>query len=101
MKPRNKKPSLNEMGFSKWPFKNPFKKEAHKDHDHDHGNTPPKNVEIYTIAVVLDGEVWEVLRAQEKLADLFLANPTFILVTDETGTPKIGMKYEDEQFRQA
>jgi hypothetical protein len=32
---------------------------------------------------------------------MFLANPTFVLVTEETGTAKIGMRYENEKFEEA
>ena len=94
MKPRNKKPSFREMGLGFRLFK---KKHA----PHQHENPAPENIEIYTVAVILDGKVWEVLRAQDRLADMFLANPTFVLVTEETGTAKIGMKYEDEKFEEA
>lgn len=96
MKPKHKKPSRSKMGLGL--FTNPFKKPVH---NHGDANPAPENIEIYTVAVILDGKVWEVLRAQDRLADMFLANPTFVLVTEETGAAKIGMKYEDEEFKEA
>ncbi len=103
MKPRHKKPSKKELGMPTVPFFDLFKK---KDHQHDHGSNiahnhgtePPTGVPIYTIAVILDGKVYEVLRAQEKLADIFLSNPTFILVDEQTNQAKIGMEYKDGKF---
>lgn len=108
MKPRHKKPSKKEVGMAGWGIfsknKNP-KTEGHKEHQaknvvHDHGEPPPEGVPIYTIAVILDDEVYEVLRAQEKLGDIFLATPKFVLVDEETGQARIGMDYVDGKFRE-
>lgn len=102
MKPRHKKPSLRDVGMKGWSLLRTTKPTEHSHaHDgHNHGGTPPENVPIHTIAVLLDGQVYEVLRAQDKLADIFLSNPTFVLVGEKTGQPRIGMEYKDGQFRE-
>lgn len=38
----------------------------------------PSNVEMNHIAVILDGVVQDVIRAQNRLAALFLSNPKFV-----------------------
>jgi hypothetical protein len=107
MKPRHSKPSREELGLPPKPsIFNLFKKDAKghlPSHNHSHGHnhshrSEPENIAIYTIAVVLDGQVYEVLRAQETMADLLLSQPTFVLVTDETSIAKINYKYVDGKF---
>lgn len=105
MKPRHKKPSKKELGMPSIPFFDLFKKTDHSHQQdkaviHNHGTEPPKDVPIYTLAVVLDGQVYEVLRAQSVLADIFLSKPDFVLVDDVTGKAKIGMEYKDGKFRE-
>ena len=106
MKPRHKKPKPKEVGMKGWSLLGaikPAKSAAHNhnhENGHNHGGNPPEGVPIYTIAVILDGEVYEVLRAQEKLADIFLATPTFVLDEEQTGQARIGMEYKDGQFRE-
>lgn len=39
----------------------------------------PPSIKVYHLAVVLDDKVVEVMRAQEKLADILTANPQFII----------------------
>lgn len=59
----------------------------------------PQNIVINHIAVVLDGRVEEVIRAENRLAALFLSKPDFIEFDPEKIRPTIGWKYEDDQFR--
>ena len=68
---------------------------------HEHAGPPPTpvNKEINTIAVVLDGEVQEVIRAENRLTALFLSEPEFILVTDLENRPTLGWKYVDGVFK--
>ncbi len=112
MRPRHKKPKPEEMGMVSKSLLRLLSKPLEVQHDHaeghshdaeatahDHGTPPPADVPIYTIAVLLDGQVYEVLRAQEKLGDIFLANPEFVLVDEETGQAKIGMDYIDGKFK--
>jgi hypothetical protein len=107
MKPRHKKPKPKDVGMVRTPFFDLFKKPSEKQHQHnaqkpeafhDHGTPPPEGIPIYTIAVLLDGQVYEVLRAQEKLADIFLSAPKFVLVDEDTGQARIGMDYKDGKF---
>lgn len=55
-------------------------------------------IKVYQIAVVLDGEVVEVLRAQEKLADIILSSPKFVLFSSEETDVEIGGTYAKERF---
>ena len=73
----------------------------HKESVVDHKAAPPmpENAVVATIAIVLDGEVQEVIRAQDRLAALFLSSPSFIEVSDSLDTkPTIGWSYKDGVF---
>lgn len=63
---------------------------------------PPPNIEINHIAVVLDGIVQEILRGDNKMADLLTSQPTFILFSvdghNNHSAPKIGWKYDGKNF---
>jgi hypothetical protein len=61
-------------------------------------NEPPKDIDVHHIAVILDGKVYEILRAQDKLADMFLAQPTFVKFEPEDGV-HIGLLYADGEFK--
>lgn len=61
----------------------------------------PFGEKIVTIALVLDEEVQEIIKAQSGLASLFLSNPSFEEIDSELGVremPKIGWKYIDGRF---
>lgn len=52
---------------------------------------PPKK-----IALIIDGEVVEMLHADERLAAIFLSNPTIVDVTDiYAGTTFVGKTYDE------
>jgi hypothetical protein len=52
---------------------------------------PPKK-----IALIIDGEVVEMLHADERLAAIFLSNPTIVDVTDVyTGTTFVNKSYDE------
>jgi hypothetical protein len=54
--------------------------------------------DVSTLAIVVDGEVVDVMRAQAKLTSILLANPVFVKV-DTSATPiKIGDYYSDGEF---
>ena len=59
---------------------------------------PSLKAEINYIAVVLDGEVQEVLRAQNRLTALLLSEPQFIEFNPEDIRPEIGWLYDGEKF---
>jgi hypothetical protein len=82
-----------KRGEKKSPEKQPHE-------DHQHSNNPPKDSEIFTIAVVLDGVVQEVLRAEGRLAALLLSEPQLIDVSEFTGDdrPTIGWVKSESGF---
>jgi len=73
-------------------------KQPHEDHTHT--NNPPKDSEIFTIAVVLDEVVQEVLRAEGRLASLLLSEPKFIDISELKGDdrPTIGWIKSESGF---
>jgi len=109
MKPRHKIPKPGKIKVSSASFMqkiiNSFSKKhehsnGHSIHTHDtnHHTAEPENLMIHTIALVIDGQVFDVMRAQDSLADMLLAQPTFVLVTDNTSEAKINYKYVDGKF---
>lgn len=61
--------------------------------------SPPQNVTINHIAVVLDGRVEEIIRAQNRLSALLLSGPQFIEYDPEKDQPIIGeTTYENGKF---
>jgi hypothetical protein len=65
-------------------------------------NQPPPDPgeeNINYLAVILDDEVQEVLRAENRLAALFLSNPEFVEFNPSSGKyPMPGFKYINEEF---
>ncbi len=53
---------------------------------------------VYKLAVVLDDHVHEVLRVNEKLADIFLSQPKFVEFTDADHVHPGRTDYVDGQF---
>lgn len=51
---------------------------------------------LYSVAFVLDDEVQEVIRAEEKIAAILLSEPTIIDITNLDQKPTIGWKYNSE-----
>lgn len=68
-------------------------------HDHKAAPAAPAHGQVNTIAIVLDGEVQEVIRAEHRLTALMLSDPEFILVKTGTPKPTIGWKYIDGEFK--
>jgi hypothetical protein len=59
----------------------------------------PSGVELNHIAVILDGKVQDVIRAQNKIAALFLSSPKFVEFDPNTTMVKAGeTKYVKGQF---
>lgn len=61
----------------------------------------PFGEKIVNIAIVLDEEVQEIIRAQSALASLFLSNPSFEEIDeslDPGDAPRVGWKYIDGRF---
>lgn len=64
----------------------------------NHNPKPENVVEVYHLAVTLDDEVYEVMRAQKELADILLANPKFVLFSPEQSNVQKGMWYIKGEF---
>lgn len=79
--------------------KNRSKKNVSKESISTGASTPPPaDSDITTIAIVLDGEVQEVIRSEGRLAALLLSEPIFVEVSNDIERPTIGWKYEDGNF---
>lgn len=77
----------------------PTQKQSAIDYNASILNSAPKNVQINHIAVILDGKVEEVVRAQNRLAALLLANPKFVAFDPQDVYPRIGItEYKDDEF---
>ena len=59
----------------------------------------PSHGQINTIAIVLDGVVQEVIRAENRMAALLLSHPQFVLVKDTDKKPTLNWIYNDEGFK--
>lgn len=85
-------------------LKKVFKKEDRfknkKSISSNRNSPPPPNSVINHLAVILDGEVQEILRAENRLAALFLSSPEFVEFDPNEIQVDIGWKYEDEVFEQ-
>jgi hypothetical protein len=55
------------------------------------------DVKIYSIAIVLDGEVQDVIRTETRLAAMLLSDPVFVDTTDLEIKPGIGTRYNLEK----
>lgn len=61
-------------------------------------NEEPQGIVVHNIAVILDGKVYEVLRAQDKLADMFLAQPQFVMFDPAVDQVHVGVEYVEGKF---
>jgi hypothetical protein len=59
---------------------------------------PPKGAKINYLAIILDGEVQEIMRAQNRLTALLLSEPKFVEFDPEETQPEIGWLYDEEKF---
>lgn len=59
----------------------------------------PRHIHVYHIAVVLDGEVQEVIRADSKMAALFLSKPEFIEFDPSKESVAIGTVFVDGKLQ--
>jgi hypothetical protein len=58
---------------------------------------PPAS-QINHLAIILDGEVQEIMRAENRLAALLLSEPKFVEFDPDIIKPEIGWEYIDEKF---
>ena len=59
---------------------------------------PPEGIIINHLAVVIDGRVEEVLRAENRLAALLMSKPEIIQFEPHIVKPTIGWGYDGEKF---
>lgn len=72
---------------------------SHDEHDHSHGGySAPEGAKIHHLAMVVVGEVFDIIRAETKLADTFLSQPKFVEFDSEKTTVAVGYKYVDGEF---
>ena len=93
----------NAMYLNTWDLvKNLWKKKTEKQVKESatvDGPTPaPPGAKINLIAIVIDDEVQEVVRAENRLASLLLSSPQFIELEDVHNRPTIGWKFDGEKF---
>lgn len=65
----------------------------------DSFNEPRKmhsDVNIYSVAIVLDGQIQEIIRTEARLWALLLSNPQFIDITENESRPMLGWEYNEE-----
>lgn len=55
-----------------------------------------KENDLYKIAIVIDGEVQEIMTTEARLAALLLSEPIFVDVTEKQDCTHIGDKYNEE-----
>lgn len=56
----------------------------------------PKQPKIFYTAIVLDGEVVEVLMSEPRLQAILLSEPKFVEINDLEVKPHIGWKYDKD-----
>jgi hypothetical protein len=56
------------------------------------------SAQINHLAIVLDGNVEEVMRAQNRLAALLLSSPDFVEFDPKVQKVSVGYKFEDGKF---
>jgi hypothetical protein len=59
-------------------------------------NNPFGETKIYSIAVVLDGKVQDIVRAEIRLASMLLSDPILVDITEDHSHPRIGWEYNEE-----
>jgi len=59
---------------------------------------PPPSSKINYLAIILDDEVQEIMRAQNRLAALLLSQPLIVEFDPEEIQPNIGWSYVDGKF---
>lgn len=56
------------------------------------------NIEVNHIAIIIDDEVQDVMRAQNRMAAMLLSEPKFVLFDPKETQVRIGYKYVDGKF---
>jgi hypothetical protein len=59
-------------------------------------SSPFGESKIYSIAVVLDNKVQDIIRAEIRLAAMLLSDPILVDITEDHSHPRIGWEYNKE-----
>lgn len=51
---------------------------------------------IYSIAIVLDNEVQDIIRTEERLWAMLMSNPVIVDITDNETRPQLNWEYNEE-----
>jgi hypothetical protein len=88
-----------------------FRKKHKHSHNHNHKHEPKEARKegwnnpwfykqdqntLYKIAIILDGEVQEVMTTETRLAALLLSNPIFVDISKREGHTHVGDPYDEE-----
>lgn len=77
----------------------PQPKESAVDYNKNLLNAMPSDIQVNHLAIILDGRVEEVMRAQNRLTALLLSGPTFVEFDPKNGYPQVGVtEYRNGQF---
>lgn len=91
-------PSMLDI-FKRWLSNKIAAAESHKSLAYEEGEPlvriSPRNIHVYHIAVVLDNKVQEIVRADSKMAALFLSEPIFVEFDPALEAVDIGTDYVD------
>jgi hypothetical protein len=109
--------------FFRYLKENRRQKKAHKNHNHHEvqvnegaqvddghvcgpecqpqpiGNLPPQNIDIYSVAIVINDVVADVMNVQAAFGELLLKGPKFIKIEEGTPRPQVGFFYVDGEFK--
>lgn len=61
-------------------------------------NPQPEKLEVYHLAIVIDGTIVDIIRASQKLADYLLLRPEFVVFSPSETPVKIKDRYEKGKF---
>ena len=57
-----------------------------------------KNIEVNHLAIIIDGEVQDIMRAQNRMAAMLLSDPQFVLFEPSKTKVGLGYGYRDGKF---
>lgn len=62
----------------------------------DNIQNPFGETKIYSIAIVLEGKIQDIVRAEVRLASMLLSEPILVDITEDHSHPAIGWEYDKE-----
>ena len=70
-----------------------FNKNKKQKNNVDGNNVAQPSSQIFSVAIIIDGVVEDIIRCQERFYHLILSNPAFIAIDDNTGPAKLQDKF--------